>query len=53
MEDSLVSTEPPPFEVEEFRLRLERVQSAMTEAALDAILVTAEANFRYFTGFGN
>ena len=40
-----------PFTREEFSFRVERVRALMTEARLDALLVTSEANYRYLTGF--
>jgi Xaa-Pro aminopeptidase len=39
------------FSNREFETRIERVRAKMTDAGLDALLVTSEANFRYFTGF--
>jgi Xaa-Pro aminopeptidase len=39
------------FERAEFEHRLERAQAAMHAAGLDALLLTIEANVRYFTGF--
>lgn len=39
------------FPVLEFHARLARAQLLMTEAGLDALLITTEAEFRYFTGF--
>ncbi len=39
------------FPVSEFQDRLARAQRLMTEAGLDALLITTEAEFRYFTGF--
>lgn len=51
---------PPPvpftpprrgFPVTEFHERLARAQVLMTQAGLDALLITTEAEFRYFTGF--
>ncbi len=35
----------------EFERRVERARAEMTAARLDALLITSEANFRYFTGF--
>ena len=45
--------EPPPrvFESSEYRARLDRAQSLMTEARLAAILLTTEHDIHYFTGF--
>lgn len=39
------------FPVSEFQERLARAQRLMTEDGLDALLITTEAEFRYFTGF--
>ncbi|WP_068080571.1 M24 family metallopeptidase [Polycladidibacter stylochi] len=39
------------FEVSEFEERVERAQRMMYEKKLDAIMLTTEPNFRYFTGF--
>lgn len=39
------------FEVSEFEERVERAQRMMSEKKLDAIMLTTEPNFRYFTGF--
>jgi len=39
------------FPDDEYRARLRRAQTAMAEAGLDALLVTTEADVRYFTGF--
>ncbi len=39
------------FSVQEFEGRVARARALMTEAELDALLVTSEANFRYLTGF--
>ncbi|MDH3475773.1 MAG: Xaa-Pro peptidase family protein [Rhodospirillales bacterium] len=46
-------TEAPPrgFERGEYEARLARAQALMTEAGLDGLLVTAEQQVRYFTGF--
>jgi Xaa-Pro aminopeptidase len=46
-------TEAPPrgFERGEHEARLARAQALMTEAGLDGLLVTAEQQVRYFTGF--
>lgn len=35
----------------EFEARAERAQALMTEAGLDAMLVTSEQHVRWFTGF--
>ena len=39
------------FPVAEYRARLERAQRRMGQADLDALLLTTEADLRYFTGF--
>lgn len=39
------------FDRTEFQQRHERAKSAMHRAGLDALLLTGEANVRYFTGF--
>lgn len=39
------------FDTQEFEGRLLRTQQAMQAHRLDALLITAPANFRYFTGF--
>jgi len=39
------------FPLAEFVARLERVQRLMSEADLDAMLLTTEENIRYFSGF--
>ena len=39
------------FSRAEFEGRTTRAQQLMREARLDAMLLTTEANFRYFTGF--
>jgi Xaa-Pro aminopeptidase len=46
-------SDPPPrgFEQAEFEQRLERLQRAMREARLDAVLLTTEPEVRYVTGF--
>lgn len=41
----------PDFPESEFVQRLERAQRAMTAANVDALLVTTEAELRYFSGF--
>jgi len=45
--------EPPPrgFPVSEFEERTARAQRLMSEAHLDALLLTTEPEFRYFSGF--
>lgn len=43
-----------PFEAftpDEYKRRLAGARALMTEAGIDALLVTTEANFRYFSGF--
>lgn len=44
---------PPPrgFEQAEFEQRTERAQARMRELEVDAVLLTTEAEVRYFTGF--
>jgi len=39
------------FPQSEFETRLQRVQARMHDARLDAVLLTTEADVRYFTGF--
>lgn len=39
------------FSRREFEERVERARALMTDAGIDALLVTSEANFRYLTGF--
>ncbi len=41
----------PPFDKAEFEYRTQRAQQLMREHELDALLVTAPPNFRYFSGF--
>lgn len=41
------------FPEAEFAERWARLSDMMTEAGLDAVLVTSEANFRYFSGFAS
>ena len=41
----------PAFTAEEFRGRVGRIQKAMAERALDALLVTRPQNVYYLTGF--
>lgn len=51
---TLAATSRPPargFLATEFQDRLDRAQHLMVEAELDALLITTEAEFRYFTGF--
>jgi Xaa-Pro aminopeptidase len=48
-----VADEVPPIGEDEYRLRLERTQAAMEADGFDALLVTAEPNFRYLTGFNS
>ena len=43
--------ELPPFTGAEFEQRVERARRAMTRARLDALLLTAEANVEYLSGF--
>ncbi len=42
---------PRGFEQKEFEMRMQRVQARMSNAAMDAILLTTEPDVRYFTGF--
>jgi len=44
---------PPPrgFPEAEFRARTERAQALMADSGIDAMLLTTEADVRYFTGF--
>jgi len=39
------------FEDSEFERRTERAQRLMREHRLDALLLTSQPNFRYFSGF--
>ena len=45
--------QPPPhgFPAEEFAKRTARAQQIMRRHELDAIVLTAPPNFRYFSGF--
>lgn len=43
----------PPFVNDEYVDRVARARALMTEASIDALLITTEANFRYFSGFQN
>ncbi len=48
----MIATRPPRgFPVEEFESRTERAQRMMYEYEFDALLLTTEAQVRYFTGF--
>ena len=40
-----------PFTGEEFAARIERAKAAMTDAGLDAIVLTSAANVEYLSGF--
>ncbi|MFV2053144.1 M24 family metallopeptidase [Aliiroseovarius sp. YM-037] len=42
---------PRGFDVSEYQGRVNRAQTLMGEVGLDAILLTTEPDFRYFTGF--
>src|SRR5689334_8014144 len=42
-----------PFRREEYANRLKRARRAMEAARLDALLITTEANFRYFSGLSS
>ncbi|MEX2647838.1 MAG: aminopeptidase P family N-terminal domain-containing protein, partial [Alphaproteobacteria bacterium] len=44
------SRELAPFTRAEFERRVERTRALMTEAGLDALLVTSEANMEYLSG---
>ena len=46
-------SKPPEhgFEIEEFEVRIDRAQKEIKKNRLDALLVTTQHNFRYFTGF--
>ncbi|AOJ43527.1 peptidase M24 [Burkholderia lata] len=39
-----------PFPIGEFDARVERTQASLRKAEMDALVLTAPANFRYFTG---
>src|SRR5213593_1569598 len=39
------------FEIDEYERRLAAAQASMAERGLDAVVVTSEDHFRYFTGF--
>ncbi|MFN0042649.1 MAG: M24 family metallopeptidase [Alphaproteobacteria bacterium] len=41
---------PPKFSRAEYETRIERARAAMTEAKLDAIMVTSQPNLPYFAG---
>ena len=43
----------PPFSRDEYAHRLQRARRAMEAAHLDALLITTEPNFRYFSGLSN
>lgn len=49
------ASEQPPFVADfpnsEFEIRLEQAQEAMRSANVDALLISTEAELRYFTGF--
>lgn len=42
---------PPPIATQEFKERIAKAQERMTGEHLDALFITSEDNFRYFTGF--
>jgi Xaa-Pro dipeptidase len=46
----LIGASPPLFTAEEYQQRVQRVQRSMASQGLDALLVTTEMNFRYFSG---
>jgi Xaa-Pro dipeptidase len=48
-----VANEVLPIAEDEYRARLDRTQHAMKAAGFDALLLTAESNFRYITGFNS
>jgi Xaa-Pro aminopeptidase len=50
MRETAVPYPFPPFAPAEFSARVERARHLMTSAGLAALLITTEANFRYFTG---
>ena len=39
------------FELSEFEARMARAQSEMSARRLDAVVITAPPNWRYFAGF--
>ena len=39
------------FDTNEFRTRTDKIQKELKSNNLDALLITSEHNFRYFTGF--
>ncbi|SVB83378.1 uncharacterized protein METZ01_LOCUS236232, partial [marine metagenome] len=39
------------FEQTEFEIRMKRIQTRMSDAQMDVILLTTEPDVRYFTGF--
>ena len=47
----MTDTAPRGFPPAEYRARCDRAQTAMAEAGLSALLLTQEAEIRYFTGF--
>lgn len=54
MTSSNISDSPAPrrgFAVSEYHARLARAQTLMADAGLGALLLTTEADLRYFTGF--
>ena len=46
-----MASSPRGFDVSEYQSRVNRAQTLMGEAGLDAMLLTTEPDFRYFTGF--
>lgn len=45
------STQPGAFPIAEYRDRWRRLQAGMAQLGLDALLVTAQTNFQYLTGY--
>lgn len=41
----------PSFPPKEYEQRIERARALMADAGIDGLLITSEANFRYFTGY--
>jgi Xaa-Pro dipeptidase len=48
-----IADQVPPISEDEYRGRLDRTQQAMKAEGFDALLLTAEPNFRYLTGFNS
>ena len=51
MESNAPVDAPARIRTSEYRERLSRVQAEMADAALDALFITSEDNFRWLTGF--